>query len=234
MAHNSGFSERSPLRDFDPRIKLFLCLVASLAVMLPFRNLLAFFTIFIAFLTWARLLGQALRQLWKIKWILIVLFIADWLLVSLDLASIVTLRLSLMAIAFNMFFSTTTPAEMRIALVWMKVPYRYAFSISLAFHSIGSMNHEWRTIIEAQRSRGAVPSRSGLKNMVSSVRNLVSLTVPAIVLSTRRAWAMTEAACARGFDSPDRSEYYTLDMKPPDWYLLCVAIIVMGIISPWR
>jgi energy-coupling factor transporter transmembrane protein EcfT len=44
--------------------------------------------------------------------------------------------------------------------------------------------------------------------------------VPAIVLTTRRAWAITEAACARGFDSPHRRPYRRLAMGWLDWGLV--------------
>ena len=53
--------------------------------------------------------------------------------------------------------------------------------------------------------------------------NLVALSVPAVVLVTRLAWAMTEAAYARGFDSPHRCAYRTLTMGGIDWVLLCAA-----------
>ena len=79
----------------------------------------------------------------------------DWLLVGLDLAVIVTLRLILLAGAFTIFFATTTPSELRLALEWFRVPYRFAFSLSLAFQSLGLLEDEWRAILEAQRARGA-------------------------------------------------------------------------------
>ena len=142
--------ETSPLRPVDPRTKLALSLSASLAVMLPLTQLAVAILVYIAFMAWARVLKGAARQVWRLKWLLIGLFVIDWLLVSLELAVSITLRLSLLASAFSMFFATTTPAELRLALEWMHVPYRYAFSLSLAFQSLGLLDEEWRTIREAQ------------------------------------------------------------------------------------
>jgi energy-coupling factor transporter transmembrane protein EcfT len=202
--------ETSPLRRADPRTKLALSLCASLAVMLSLEKLVIFMALYTALLLWARLLPEAAKQVWRLKWVLIVLFAVDWLFVGLDLAVIITLRLILLAGAFALFFSTTTPGELRLALEWLRVPYRYAFSVSVAFQSVGLLDDEWRAIREAQRARGAWAPKSGWREQLQRLEDLVALAVPAIVLTTKRAWAMTEAAYARGFDSPHRRPYQRL------------------------
>lgn len=226
--------EDSPLRDVDPRTKLALSLAASLIVMLPLPQLAAACMMYIALLAWARAHKNAAGQIWRIKWVLIGLFIIDWLFVSLELAASVTLRISLLASTFSLFFSTTTPGELRLALEWLKLPYRYAFSMSLAFQSLNLLDQEWRSIREAQQARGAWQPPTGLRGLTNSVRDLVALSVPAIVLTTKRAWSMTEAAYERGFDSPKRLPYQTLTMKRLDFLLLAGALIVgIGLIT-WR
>jgi energy-coupling factor transporter transmembrane protein EcfT len=52
------------------------------------------------------------------------------------------------------------------------------------------------------------------------------LTVPAIVLTAKRAWALTEAAYARGFDSPRRRPYRRLTMRPLDWVLISATVVI--------
>ncbi|MGD8996632.1 MAG: energy-coupling factor transporter transmembrane component T [Anaerolineae bacterium] len=228
-------AEHSPLRCADPRTKLALSLCASLAVMLPLERLVVFMGIYVLLLLWARLLPDAARQVWRLKWILITLFILDWVLVGLDLAVIVTLRIVLLAGAFALFVRTTTAGEFRLALEWLRVPYRYAFSVSIAFQSVGLLDEEWRAIREAQRARGAWAFEwGGWRKLVAQVRELVALTVPAVVLTTKRAWALTEAAYARGFDSPRRRSFRCLGMKRLDWLLLTAAGIVSVLVTAWR
>lgn len=234
MTHTIAIAETSPLRKADPRTKLALCLCASLAVMLPLEKLAFFFIIYILFLGWARLLAEAARQAWKLKWILGVLFLVDWLVVSIDLALVVTLRLLLMAGVFAMFFSTTTPSELCRALVWLRVPYRYAFSIGISFQTVGNIDTEWRGILESQKARGAFTAPSGWRYLFEQVRNLVCLTVPAVVLAARRAWSITEAAYARGFESPHRNAYHRLSMGIIDWIILAGAVILAAIFIVWR
>jgi energy-coupling factor transporter transmembrane protein EcfT len=233
--HKLALVETSPLRRVDPRTKLALSLCASLAVMLSLEKLAIFMILYVVLLLWARLLPEAARQVWRLKWVLIVLFVVDWLFVSLDLAATITLRLILLAGAFALFFSTTTPGELRLALEWMRVPYRYAFSLSLAFQSLGMVDDEWRTILEAQRARGAwTAPRSNWREFVKRIADLVALSVPAIVLTTKRAWAMTEAAYARGFDSPYRRSYQQLAMDWLDYVLLVGTITVAVALLLWK
>ncbi len=229
--------ESSFLRRVDPRTKLAISLCASLAVMLSLEKLVIFMAIYVALLLAARLLPAAARQVWRLKWVLLVLFVVDWLFVSLDLAVIIVLRLILLAGAFALFFSTTTPAELRLALEWLRVPYRYAFSLALAFQSLGLLDDEWRAILEAQRARGAwtaFSTKSNWRQLLDRVRDMVALAVPAIVLTTKRAWAMTESAYARGFDSPHRRPYRRLAMNWLDWLLLAGTATIAAALLFWR
>ena len=226
--------EASPLRQADPRTKLALSLAASLAVMLPLEKLLTSMAMYALLLLWSRLLREAARQVWRIRWVLLVLFVLDWLFVSVDLGIIICLRLILLAGTFTLFFATTTPGELRLALEWMRVPHRYAFSLSLAFQSVGLMDEEWRAIIEAQRARGAWMPKRGWRDLLERVGDMVALAVPAVVLTTKRAWAVTEAAYARGFDSPHRRPYRSLSMSLLDWGLLGAAIAAVAGLLLWR
>ena len=225
--------ERSPLRRFDPRAKLALCLCASLMVMLPLERLALFSLLYVLLLAWARLLRPAAAQVWRMRWILLVLFAVDWWLVGLDLAVIITLRLVLLAGVFALLFSTTTVTEFRLALERLRLPYRYAFSLGLAFQSLSLLDDEWRAIREAQRVRGVLLELRGWRALLHQARDMVALTVPAVVLTTRRAWAITEAAYARGFDAPHRQPYQSLVMRVHDWAMLLVSIGV-AIIFLWR
>jgi energy-coupling factor transporter transmembrane protein EcfT len=224
----------SPLRPFDPRVKLLLSLGASLAVMLPLVQLAAAIGLYVLLLAWARLLPPAARQVWRLKWVLLLIFIVDWLVVSLELAALVTLRITLLAGVFALFFATTTPDELRLVLEWLRVPHRYAFSVSLAFQSIFLLDQEWRAVQEAQRARGAWAPPTRWRQLRRSVEDMVALSVPAVVLAARRAWAMTEAAYARGFEAPHRRPYRRLAMRPADWALLAVTALLAGLFLAWR
>lgn len=227
-------NEASPLRYLDPRSKLFVSIALSLSVMLPLNKLVIFILVYLVFITWARLLPEMARQTWQLRWLLLFLFVIDWWLVSFELAAVITLRLILLSGVFALFFSTTSTNELSMALESLKIPYRYAFSINLAFQSIGLLQEEWQAIKEAQQSRGILVKFDGIKQLAKQVGDLIALTVPAIVLTTRRAWAITEAAYSRGFDSPQRVSFYTLKMKWIDWVFIGLVLLIMLVFLFWR
>lgn len=231
----------SPLRAADPRVRLVLSMGTSLAVMLPLERLLLLLAFYAGLLFWGRLAQPVGQQIWRLKWALLFLFAVDWLVVDLNLAIMVTLRVILLANAFVFLVYTTTPGELRLVLEWLRLPTRYAFSLSLAFQSLNLLAGEWRAIREAQQARGAwrpprwggPPQWAGIRGLPAQVREQVALTVPAIVLTTKRAWAMTEAAHARGFDAPHRRSYYQLAMGWWDWLLLLVVTAVLTLFLFW-
>jgi energy-coupling factor transporter transmembrane protein EcfT len=217
--------EDSPLRGLDPRAKIWLGLCASLMVMLPLERLVVFILLYLAFLGWARLLPVTARQIWRLKWILLVLFVLDTLLIDLELAVTVTLRIAMLAGVFTLLFATTTPAEFTLALENLGLPYRYAFSLGLAFQSLTLLEEEWNSILEAQRARGALRPFRSWRDSLRQVSDLVALTVPAVVLTTKRAWSITEAAYARGFDSPRRASYRKLRLRGLDYFAMAAALL---------
>jgi energy-coupling factor transporter transmembrane protein EcfT len=225
----------SPLRSADPRVRLVLSMGSSLAVMLSLERLLLFLAFYAGLLLWGRLARPVVQQLWRLKWALLFLFVVDWLVVDLNLAIMVTLRVILLASSFVFLVYTTTPGELRLVLEWLRLPTRYAFSLSLAFQSVNLLAGEWQAIREAQQARGAwqPPRWTGWRGLPAQIRELVALTVPAIVLTTKRAWAMTEAAHARGFDAPHRRSYYHLMMRWWDWLLLVVVTAVLTLFLFW-
>ena len=223
---------QSPLRHIDPRAKLALSILSSLAVMMPLERLITFMVIYFLFLVWSRLLTQTLTQVWRLKYLLVILFIVDFLIVDINLAVIVTLRIILLAGVFTLFVSTTTADELRLALERLGVPFRFAFSLSMSFQSIELLQQEWRSIHEAQMARGIWSIKKlGLRSVAAQFKDLIALTVPAIVLTTRRAWAITEAACARGFDSPHRKPYRAISMLWKDRCIKSGALIFLGLLA---
>ena len=230
----------SPLRHVDPRVKLAMCLCVSMGILLPLPRLVVFMGIYLLVLLWARLLPSAAAQVWRLKWVLLVLFVFDWWLISLNLAVTITLRLILLACVLSLVFATTTPVEFTLALEKLGLPYRYAFSIGLAFHSLGLVEEEWLSIQEAQTARGAyTPMQLSLKprelrKTVQAVGEYVSLVVPTIVLAVKRAWSITEAAYARGFDSPERRPYRQLRFTTQDVLLMAASLLVTVLLLFWR
>jgi energy-coupling factor transport system permease protein len=232
--------DESPLCQIDPRVKLLLSLGASLAVIFSLPTLLVFMGIYLGLMGWAKLLPAIVGQIWRIRWILLFLFALNLWLIDWTFAVLVLLRLLLLTGTFTIFFATTTIGELRLTLEWLRIPYQYAFGLSLAFQSITLLEHEWRTIREAQQVRGVRVLQAGsgwrafFANLLPNLREMVALIIPAIVLTTQRAWSITEAAYARGFDAPHRRPYYSLTMRRNDWLMLAAIGVTTMLLVCWE
>jgi energy-coupling factor transporter transmembrane protein EcfT len=230
-------AEHSFLRGADPRTKLTLSLAASVAVMLPLARLAAFFACYLLLVAAAGLVPHALAQLRRLTLLLVVLFALDWLFIGLGFAALITLRLALLSTAFSLFFATTTPDELRGALEQMRVPSRLAFTFATAYRSLALVEDEWRGIIEAQRARGIFrePGSGGSwRAWRQHLASAASLVVPAVVLTTQRAWSLAEAAAVRGLESPLRRPCRTLRLARLDYLLLAGAVGLLAILFALR
>jgi energy-coupling factor transport system permease protein len=182
-------------------------------------------------------LGTAVaRRLWRVTPFLIVLFIVDAVFLGTRFAVLITLRLILLLAAFSLLLATTTADELRAGLERLGVPRRFAFTFATAFRSVAFFEDEWRGIVEAQKARGLFDGpldgpRGGWRARLAAA---VPLAVPAIVLATKRAWAVHEAAAARGFDHPGARAGQELRLRTLDYGLLAATTALLLGLLAWR
>ncbi|MEJ3720969.1 energy-coupling factor transporter transmembrane component T [Paenibacillus polymyxa] len=86
---------------------------------------------------------------------------------GLDIAGALTLRIFVLFLASYIYLSTTDPRDFVQALnLRLRVPYRFAFGISVALTFLPLLEEEGRTIMAARRVRGQEPPR-GWSNRLS-------------------------------------------------------------------
>ncbi|KAF6577869.1 energy-coupling factor transporter transmembrane protein EcfT [Paenibacillus sp. EKM212P] len=79
---------------------------------------------------------------------------------GLDIAGALTLRIFVLFLASYIYLSTTDPRDFVQALnLRLRVPYRFAFGISVALTFLPLLEEEGRTIMAARRVRGQEPPR---------------------------------------------------------------------------
>lgn len=237
MSRRATFTliEASPLRRVDARVKLALGLATSAAVMLPLVPLALAVAAYAGLLTAGRLLPAAAAPLRRLAPLLVLLFALDWLFVDLSFALLITLRLVLLVTAFTLLVATTTPDELRLALERLGLPTRLAFALGSAYRSLAQLEREWRTIEEAQRARGIAPLAGGARlPWRRRLTGLLALVVPAVVLATQRAWALTEAATMRGLESPHQPRPAPAPLAGRDRRLLAGAALLLALLVALR
>jgi len=230
-----ALNEQSPLRRVDARVKLALGLAASAAVILPLAPLLIAVAALALLVAAAGLRDAALAPLRRVAPLLALLFVLDWALIGSAFALLVSARLVLLVTAFTILVATTTPDELRLALERLGLPARLAFVLASAYRSLTHLEREWRAILEAQAARGITPL-AGDRNAPWRQRlgDAVALIVPAIVLATQRAWALTESATMRGLESPARARLEPAPFGLLDRLLLGAAAALLLALAWWR
>jgi len=223
---------QSPLRAVDARIKLAIVLIMTAASMLPLQRLAVLIVALVGFIAYARLLSRSAKQVWRIRWLLVALFALDSAFIGLEFAVLITVRFVVIVSVSTLLVATTTPEEFRQALIGLAVPYHLAFALGLAFQSVPLMGDEWRHIHEAQRARGVLRVADNWRDQLRQLTDLVALAVPAIVLTTQRAWALTESVHARGFGSPKHRRSEVSRPAARDWLLAggtlaCVVLLAL-------
>jgi len=222
----STIVEHSFFRRVDARTKLALSLAASLVVALPLPSVALCVTAYGALVVAGGLTAPAWRNVRRLRLVLSALFLLDWYWVGLSFAVLITLRLLVLSVAFTVLIATTTRDDMRRALEQLGLPRRVAFAFATALATLSLLEAEWRGILEAQRARGLTLAAAPGVTWRQSFRfahDLVPFVVPAVVLTTQRAWSLTETAAMRGVEAPRVGSGPSPKLAPLDGAILAAV-----------
>ncbi len=215
----------------DPRVSLFTLLSFFILILLSpnliFQSVLVVLFIFLySYLT-------SIRQMAKI-WMLITIptvfiLILNWYFVSQDIDHLLlmVIRFWGMTWLFNWFLKQVEPDDLAKALWALRVPYNFAWQISLAYRFIPMFQEESQNIYNIQISRG-IPLDG---NIIIKLKYLPSMSVPLLVMTQDKANLFAEALFARNWNTKSTKTILNpLKMKLYDWILLgiigCLEILL--------
>ena len=229
----------SPIHNLDPRIK-FVYVIAVFIAAIIFTQIipLAFlFFLQIPFVLLARVQKQWLRSLRGAAFLAAFIFIinvattyftAGYVLtaVNVETAASMTLRFVVLVESFSVFFLTTSPDHLGLALEQTRVPYEFAFAFTTAVRFVPVLAEEAQTIMDAQKARGLELEKGGL---LKRIRNYVPVLIPLIVSAIRRSLELAEAMESRAWGATKkRTNLYLLKLHRGDFVLLAIAICVLA------
>jgi energy-coupling factor transport system permease protein len=143
---------------------------------------------------------------------------------TLIFSAAMTLRFISLMSAFSLFFMTTSPDDLGLALEQAHVPYTLSFTFTTAVRLVPTMALDAQTVIDAQRSRGLELDKG---NFMKRIRNYIPILIPLIVSAIRRSIELAEALESRGFGaSPNRQPLIVLRMKFTDYFVVAVTILL--------
>lgn len=127
------------------------------------------------------------------------------------------------------WFAATTDAEaFEVALVRLRVPWTVAFVVSLTVRLVPELRDRFRTIEEAQRSRGLAVSGGPIRR----VRARMPMFIPFFVSVIEYGYELSDALVVRDFDaSRRRTSLVRLEHRSADYALYGVsALLLVGML----
>ncbi|MCI4409039.1 MAG: energy-coupling factor transporter transmembrane protein EcfT [Thermofilum sp.] len=198
----------TPYDRLDPRTRFFLSTVLAFLAIYSSRldTQLIVLTCVLSLSFMAKRVRVILRSLYGSLFLLALIFTLNFVftpnLQGAIYALVMTLRFTTLITSFALFFNSTSPEEIGIALEGVGVPRDFSLLINMSFRFVPTLANDIQIVSDALRSRGLELEKGRLYNRI---KNYVYLLVPLIIFEVRRSMMIAEALEARG---------YGLDVKP--------------------
>ncbi|MGF3521503.1 MAG: energy-coupling factor transporter transmembrane component T family protein [Candidatus Bathyarchaeia archaeon] len=228
----------SPIHNLDPRMK-FIYVIIVFAAAIIFNNMIPLLSLFlmqVPFVMLARVQKQWVRSLRGAMFLAAFIFFINVLTnfftqgytlnaKNIEDAATMTTRFLVLVESFSVFFLTTSPDHLGLALEQSKVPYEFSFAFTTAVRFVPVLAEEAQTIMDAQKARGLELEKG---NFLKRIRNYVPVLIPLIVSAIRRSLELAEAMESRAWGATKkRTNLYVLKFHRGDYVLLALTIGVL-------
>ena len=237
--------KRTPLHSLDPRVK-FMIAIDYTILSLWFIEVIPLFMILLSTLVLviiAKSLGEWKRTMKGILPFLLLIFGINFISIGedrLNYSLSMTLRFASLTSAFSVFFLTTTPDELALAMESSGIPRDYSLMFTMALRFVPTLSRDLQIIMDALKSRGFELEKG---NVVARLRNYAYILVPLIIYEIRRSLMIAEALEARGYGATRKVDSpYKLAMRRKDYTVLTLSttmtILILtskmvGALPPW-
>ncbi|HIE13789.1 TPA: energy-coupling factor transporter transmembrane protein EcfT [Candidatus Bathyarchaeota archaeon] len=243
MSIFDGFKFRkvsSPIHNLDPRAKfIYVCVMFIVAILfIQIIPLLVLFIIQLPLIFIARVHKQWIRSMKGSALFAVLIFGMNAVSLHfygglnslgavIERSLAVTIRFLVLIESFSVFFLTTSPDHLGLALEQSGFPYDLCFAFTTAVRFVPVLAEEAQTIMDAQRSRGLELDKG---NLITRMRNYIPILIPLIVNAIRRSLELAEAMESRAWGATSkRTNLYTLKMEMKDYYLICTSFIILTV-----
>jgi len=229
----------SPIHNLDPRIKfVYVCAIFVAAIIFwQLIPLIILFLIQIPFVLIARVRREWQRSMRGAALLAAVIFLTNFAVAfiganytvmpeMIENALALTLRFIVLVESFSVFFLTTSPDHLGLALEQTHVPYEFVFAFTTAVRFVPVLAEEAQTIMDAQKARGLELERG---NFLKRIRNYIPILIPLIVSAIRRSLELAEAMESRAWGATkERTNLYVLRMHKGDGVLIALTVLVLA------
>ena len=225
----------SPMHRLDPRVKFLMAMVffASAIIFMDLVPLIVILLVQIPLVFAGNIQREWAKSLKGGVFFAVIIFATN--LVSfyffqgrslntrnVEVALSLTVRFITLITSFSIFFLTTSPDKLSLALDKARIPFEFNFAFITAIRFVPVLADEAQSIMDAQRSRGLELDRG---NFLARIRNYVPILLPLIINSIRRSLELAEAMESRAFGATrDRTNLYELRMGKSDYATLAISL----------
>lgn len=230
----------SVIHRMDPRAKfIYVCILFAVAIMFSqLIPLLILFIIQIPLVLIAHVQKEWIRSMKGSAIFAFIIFLMNILSLYFygsyqSLSTIIerslalTLRFMVLIESFSVFFLTTSPDLLGLALEQSRVPYELCFAFTTAVRFVPVLAEEAQTIMDAQKARG-LELEGG--NFIKRIKNYIPILIPLIVNAIRRSLELAETMESRAWGATqNRTNLYVLKMDRKDYYLIVFASAILAL-----
>ena len=221
---------RTVIHRLDPRVKFFLiCTIFAFSIF--FVELAPILILFIAIIPLV-FLAEIQREWFRSLKASIILagfiFVMNFIFGGNLFYSItMAFRFLVIVSSFSVFFLTTSPDDLGLALEQSHFPYEFSFAFTTAIRFVPELAKEAQTIVDAQRSRG-LELEGG--SIMKRIRNYMPILIPLIISAIRRSMELAEAMESRSFGAiRKRTSLYILKLRFIDYLVISVSILALAV-----
>jgi len=224
----------------DPRAKfIYVCILFVVTVM--FSNLIPLIILFliqVPFVFMARVQKEWMRSMKGSAMFAVIIFVMNLLSLYfytgyetfgsiLERSLAMTVRFIVLVQTFSIFFLTTSPDMLGLALEQSHIPYEICFAFTTAVRFVPVLAEEAQTIMDAQKARG-LEMEGG--NFFKRIRNYIPILIPLIVNAIRRSLELAETMESRAWGANrNRTNLYVLKMRREDVLLILISLVILAV-----
>ena len=230
----------SPIHNLDPRVKfVYVCAIfVSAIIFWELLPLIILFLIQIPFVILADVKREWLRSMRGAAFLAAIIFLTNFVFSFigagykdvgsvLEYAFTMTFRFIVLIQSFSVFFLTTSPDHLGLALEQTRIPYEFCFAFTTAVRFVPVLAEEAQTIMDAQKARGLELEKG---NFLKRIRNYIPILIPLIVSAIRRSLELAEAMESRAWGATEnRTNLYTLKMHRRDFVLIAITVLILAV-----
>ena len=228
----------SPIHSLDPRVKFFyvIAMFAAAVMYMEIIPLIALFLIQIPLIIAAKVTRQWIKSMRGATYLAAIIFFTNLLFsyfyptgesfsYIVEHATAMTLRFVVLVESFSVFFLTTSPDHLGLALENSHVPYEFCFAFTTAVRFVPVLAEEAQTIMDAQKARGLELEKG---NFLKRVKNYIPILIPLIVNAIRRSLELAEAMESRAWGATkNRTNLYELKLHKGDYILTALTVLLV-------